>query len=558
MSRSTHTHAPLWLALRFPQVALDLLQKNDPQQALVIIEGKRIYQACQYAQALGIHSGMSLQSALLLSQSSDHLDASSADLAQTSASSQPQLLIRERCQQQEQRHMQQLAQWAYQFTPYVSYWQSSHSLLLELGSCLKLFGGLPKLLNVIQQPLLNRQLQVRPSLAHTPKAAWLLGWQPNAMHWHHEWLDNEEAFCSSPASAVTSKTNDKDPSITKAEVESESELLVDESIASLTAQDFVQALKKLSLAKLPEQPPFTKKLLQQWQNVGLHSFGELVNLPRTSIAKRYGKSCLKQLDQIIGLEIDLQTYITPSADFLAERHYLSGLESVAMLERPTMELLTEFQQFLRHQQLQTEGFCWRFFHFNKQHSQVTIELSSAHTQADIFFQLTQLQLHQHHIDSPIETVRLHSDKLLKAKMQSQTLFNECGQQSDSDAQILIDTLATRMGKNRLYRLQLLDDHLPECRQGFSHEFKASAIAQIENPLNTDDQHLPMWLLASPIALRQSQRRAMTLLSSAYRIDSHWWRQRQQRDYFVARDTQGHHWIYFDHGQKRWFLHGHYG
>lgn len=522
--KESHAKPPLWLALRFPCIALDLLQKCAVPQALVIIEGNRIFQACDQAQALGIRPGMSVQTALLLSQSDDQ--PAPVDESKNLSPRQPQLLIRERNPEHEQRHMQQLAQWAYQFTPYVSHWQESDSLLLELGSCLALFGGLTQLLNNIEQQLLSRQLQVYSSFAHTPQAAWLLGWQPELVAWQKTELGS------------LSDKNEID--------------------AVLIEQRTHQALKKLDLTQLPEQPPFTQKRLQQWQNIGLKSFGELLNLPRTSVAKRYGKSCLRQFDQIVGREIDLQSYISPRDDFLAERHYLSGLETVDMLEQPAQALLFEFQQFLRHQQLQSEGFSWRFFHFDKKHSEIEIELSAAHSQAHIFFELTRIQLHQHRIDSPIETVCLHSNKLVSASMRSQTLFNDCGQQSNSDANLLLDTLTTRMGKDRLCRLQSLDDHLPECRQGLDPVFKKPTDSTQRSTIKAADLHLPLWLLPNPIPLRQSQQQAMTRLSSRYRIDSHWWQQRQQRDYFLAHDRQGHHWIYFDHRQKRWFLHGHYG
>ncbi len=521
----------IWLALRFPQVALDVFKQCDPQQPLVITEGKAVFQACDQAQRLGILPGMSVQTALLLSQTGENKTQSAQgdqSLAsnQTLLSKPAPLLIRERCQSQEQNQMQQLAQWAYQFTPYVSHWSQQDSLLLELGSCLALFGGLTRLLSQIEQQLLTKQWRFQSSIAHTPQAAWLLSWQPHLIDWQAQWIETQ--------------TN------------------VHIIETSRFKQRVLQSLDAMSLSQLPEQAPFTQKRLQQWQNIGLKEFGQLIDLPRASIAKRYGKSCLQTIDQILGRETDLQTYIQPSGGFFAQRHYLNGLESVDMLELPMQELLVEFQQFLRHQQLQAEGFSWRFFHFDKHDSHIDIELSSAHSQTDIFLQLTRLQLHKHRIDSPIESISLLSDKLFRAKMQSQALFSECGQQSHTDGYQLIDILSTRLGKKRLYRLQSLNDHLPEYRQGVSHEFNIQPTPENKANINLADQQLPMWLLPSPIPLRQSQRQAMTRLSNAYRIDSHWWHQRQQRDYFLAHDPQGHHWIYFDHQQKRWFLHGHYG
>ncbi len=600
MARVTQSHSPLWLALRFPQVSLDLLQKKDPAQPLVIIDGNRVFQACVKAQALGIQIGMSLHTALLLAQSHEssvnkrHSTSSRShrdDPQRTPANdgidvptSTPSLLIRERCQQKELRHMQQLAQWAYQFTPYVSHWVEQYSLLMELGSCLQLFGGFPRLLNQIHQPLQQRHLHICTGLGHTPKAAWLLSWQVNTQQWSSEWLKHHQGVIADfpqtdfdQAHTQTHQCQDSNTQLSgkKSEKGDGSRYQPQpNAVAKKTAEvpfkpiEIERALNQLSLNQLPNFSPFTDKRREQWRNVGLTTLGDLMNLPRTSIAKRYGKSCLIQLDQIYGTLEDLQAYILPQEEFVAERHYLSGLESVAMLEQPTLELLTEFQHFLRRQQLHSDGFHWRFFHFNKRHSSISIELSAAHSQADIFFKLTQLQLHQHSIDSPIETIRLHSDRLLKARLHSQALFNEHGTHNDDDAHTLIDTLVTRMGRDRLYQIQLLDDHLPECRQGLNpitpsqltatkkmHE-KTPHIGPTECSL--EDAHLPLWLLPTPQPLNHFQRQAMNLLSSAYRIDSHWWQQRQQRDYFIAHDTQGHHWIYFDHQQKRWFLHGHYG
>lgn len=618
MTRATQSHSPLWLALRFPQVSLDLLKKTDPSQPLVIVDGNRVFQACASAQALGVQVGMSLHTALLLAQShppsyqptneqghthnARHTPAN--DGVDTSSSTQA-LLIRERCQQKELRHMQQLAQWAYQFTPYVSHWVEDCSLLLELGSCLQLFGGFPHLLQKIHQPLQQRDLHICTGLGHTPKAAWLLSWQANAQQWPSEWLEKHQRVITDFRSADSNQTPtprhppkehgcqeaidsglDHHSQVSEQDSQSqisermckksggiESHTLPKRKAKETTAApfkpiDIEQALNQLSLSQLPSFPPFTDKRQEQWRNIGLTTLGELRNLPRASIAKRYSKSCLAQLDQIYGTLEDLQTYILPQKEFIAERHYLSGLESVAMLEQPTLELLTEFQHFLRNQQLHSEGFHWRFFHFNKTHSSIAIELSAAHSQVDIFFKLTQLQLHQHQINSPIETIRLHSDRLLKAKLRSQALFNEHGTHNNDDAHTLIDTLVTRMGKNRLYQVQLLDDHLPECRQGLNPvtPSRLKPTHKVGEPIQPreltksaqEDSHLPLWLLPTPQRLNHFQRQAMSLLSSAYRIDSHWWQQRQQRDYFIAHDSQGHHWIYFDHQQKSWFLHGHYG
>lgn len=66
----------------------------------------------------------------------------------------------------------QLACWAGQFTPRVSL--AENALLLEIGGCLRLFGGLDALCTQVTQGLAEQGMEVRIAVAATPQAAlWL-------------------------------------------------------------------------------------------------------------------------------------------------------------------------------------------------------------------------------------------------------------------------------------------------------------------------------------------------------------------------------------------------
>lgn len=545
----THTSSSneLWLSLRFPQLSLDLLQQTESQgqnqlldQPTVIAKNSKVYLACDKAHALGISPGTSIHTALLLCEPNcdpsgeGQLNADPVGISKTNptrtnpskinpAHSQTSLLIRPYSEEKNHNALQQLAQQAYEFTPYVSLWETQQSLLLELSSCLSLFGGLENLLEKIRRQLQARAINTVASLAHTPRASWLLGWYPQGNLLDRDWQ-------------LTS------------------------SIESNAKEVFLGHLQKITLAELPELSPFSEKLLRQLHNIGLKTLGELFALPRNSISRRYGQECLKQLDQIRGTAPDLQAYIEPAERFFAERHYLSGLETSAMVQQPVNELLLEFQQFLKRHQFQAESFHWRFFHFDKSHSTIHVELSSGHTWASIFEELTLLQLAKHQIQSPIETVALHSDSLSRIALHNKPLFAECGNHSAgiAEAGTLYDTLKSRMGQQAIYQLQACNEHLPEYRQSLIQPLSRSPRSQTQVTSTALDKYLPLWLLPMAQPLSQNRRKRMTLLSSAHRIDSHWWQRRQQRDYFVAEDIEGRHWVYFDHTQKRWFIQGHYG
>lgn len=510
----------LWLSLRFPQLSLDLLlQQRVPRQALVIAKNSEVYQACDKARALGINPGTSIHTALLLSEThSDQPDP---------AHQQAPLLIRRYCENQQRKALQQLAQMAYDFTPSVSLWQEQQSLLLELSGCLSLFGGLEQLLQKIRSELCNRRITAVASLAHSPRASWLLGWSKKDNLLNRDW---------------------------------QLQPLMQGNISA----ECLAHLQQMTLAELPRCPPFEQKRLRQWQAVGLKTLGDLFGLPRSSVARRYGEDCLRQLDKIRGAVPDLQAFIAPREDFFAERHFLAGLETHDMLRQPMQELLREFQQFLQRHQFQAESLDWRFCHFDKSRSHIAVELSNGNTRAHIFEELTQLQLAQHRIQSPIESVALYSGHLSRVQLHNRPLFSELGNHAAATAEAsgLYDTLKSRLGQRGILQLQGCDEHLPEKRQLLTEplaqpaELGAFQAAGISHSAALD-KYLPLWLLSSPQPLSHQRRKNMTLLSSAHRIDSHWWQQRQQRDYFIAIDHAGRHWIYFDHVDKRWFIQGHY-
>lgn len=524
MSPVTRTsNTELWLSLRFTQLALDLLRQKEQlpeHQPIVIAKNSTVYQACETARSYGVDKGTSIHTALLLCEADTNNHESS-------------LIIHDYDAAKNHQALKQLAEQLYEFTPYVSLWQAQQSLLLELSQCLSLFGGLKSLLEKIHQKLQSQQLKLVASLAHTPRASWLLGWNK-----HTNLLDRNWQLGTGASKGPINHLNSNEDATDIREIS-------------------VYRLRQIDLIDLPEHPPFNAKLLGKLKDIGVHTLGDFFDLPNHSIAKRYGEDCLRQLHQITGTVSDLQVYIRPVAEFFAERHFLHGLETSAMLQAPMFELMQEFQQFLTLHQFCAESFSWHFYHFDKSHSQLTIELSCGHTRAEVFEQLTLLQLAKHKIQAPIETLALRSGGLCHSTQHNHSLFSEHGNHSfeQTQAGMLYDTLKARLGQNAIYQLQHCDEHLPELRQAFTEPS-----TRLQNPKNgnhTLDKQLPLWLLSSPQLLSHNRRKRMTLQSSAHRIDSHWWQQHQQRDYFIANDNDGRHWIYFDHRCRCWFIHGHY-
>src|SRR5690606_3788396 len=108
-----------------------------------------------------------------------------------------------------------------------------------------------------------------------------------------------------------------------------------------------------------------------------------------------------------------------------------------------------------------------------------------------------------------------------------------------DYRQLLDRLVTRLGDKGLDTMSLAGEHLPEYRQRL-HNLSGENIDQLEAPPSTpaptaeQEALLPLWLTeeALPIAAPDNQSGPLRLVYGPQRIDSHWWQNRSQRDYFI--------------------------
>jgi len=484
-----------WLCLRFPLLALDICQRGLPPSDSADTP-------------LAITDKQHIFQVSAAAQNKGVQEGMSLNSAWALS---PSLNTVERQPLREQRAITYLANWAYQFTPAVSV--GDHNVLfLEVGGSLRLFKGWEPLRAQINDDLERLGFHYQLGFAHTPKAAELLPYNAES--------SDEPERC-------------------------------------------LQALGTLPLTQLVASEHLSKNVLQKLQRVGIASLGELLDLPRASIGKRFGKTLLVFLQQLCGERPDPRPHLQLRPEFDSELHFLSGLSSFDMIRLPITQLLQELQQFLIQRQLSCRGFRWRFFHFDRQASVLDIELSRPQQRWDSFFKLSELKLEQINLDSAIESVQLYTDKLVTVEAESQSLFKELSNTALQDTNFLIDKLTSRLGPERLYRLQIQDENLPELQQSKT-QASVTPPRQTQPPATKPNNPPPLWLCepAQAIGLRQQSlyyQGPLELISAPKRFDSHWWQQRQQRDYFIARHAQGsHYWVYFDRGCRRWFLHGIYG
>ena len=533
----------LWLCVRFPLLPLEVFSADGARpltsRAAVVMHRHRVLLGNTLATAAGVKPGLTLATAQALC----------AELA-----------VFDRDSHQEAHLLKTLAYGCYRFTPSITLgWpvylpRESGYLLLEIGGCLKLFKGLPRLLRLIGEAMTEQGHEHTLGLAPTPKAAILLS---------HAGAD--PLACFHPDTGGVSD-----------------------------ADAFRQSLHALPLARLD----CPDKLKNKFLSTGFHKLGDLLVLPGPALGKRYGRDFLKYLKQLTGELSDPQKNLALPPQFASTLDFNDAISSAEMLAFPMKRLLLALSGYLHGRQLHCQQIRWRMGlapvgGLGATSTDMRLSFSRPHNQLAHFLSLSRLQLEQQRLPGPVESLTLYAEQLMAADQKNTDLFGGLGADNadrHDDLLMVLDKLRTRLGENSVYGLNTVDSHIPEqawaiapldkqnkkqkttsvsaknksfSKNKLSPENKLAPENKknlaIEEPGHTPAR--PRWLLAEPepVQIHHQQlywQGPLELLRGPERIEGNWWQQAICRDYFIARHDSGAlYWLYQDRLNKRWFIHG---
>jgi protein ImuB len=492
-----------WLCLHFPRLPLEVFAAPDnlheaAARPLAIIEQQCVVGANQMAVERGLEFGMALNTAHALC----------ADL-----------LALERQPQREWDMLQQLAHWVYGLTPEVAL-AADNSLLLEIGACRRLYGGIAPLLDIIRRGLHERGHAVVIGLAHTRKAAWLLARREHP-----------------PA-------------------------LADDRLEPETVRHQLDALPIELLA-------IERAISSVLGKMGIHTLGELAALPLAALGKRFGAGFIRYLQQVLGTHPDPQPPFVPLSKFQAGLSFIDGIHNRQALLFPMRRLLQTLGDYLHARQLLCTALHWELHDAHAPQATMTIELMRAEKTPGAnrlrnLLELSELKLQNLPLREAVYTLILRSAEFLPAQPANPQLFaaddflhadGACANPLDA----LIDKLRARLGATALDRLSYRALHWPEAasvQRSIDTAETTTCSTEIPLPLR------PLWLLPAPQPLHEHDQKlfwhsALDILRGPERIDNHWWEQTPAaRDYYIARAADGRRcWIFRDTGSGHWFAHG---
>ncbi|MGB0864860.1 MAG: Y-family DNA polymerase [Granulosicoccaceae bacterium] len=415
----------------------------------------------------------------------------------TAMALQPDLQLQAYDEQREHELLQQLALWAYRFSSQLSLTPPA-ALLLEVGASLRLFGGLPALREQLQQGLEEIGYRHRLGVAPTPLAARLM-----ARLRGPDLLDRtalEVALNEAPIDA----------------------LLLDE------------------------------KTRQSLRQAGLRSTGQLLQLPRDALARRFGPSCCDTLDRLRGLADDPQPPFQPPERFEQRLELLQEVENTASLVFPLRRLIETLAAQLIARDCGVKQIALELQHPRLEPTRLPVRLLEPSGDATRLLRVARQQLEQLQLPEPVRALQLSADELLSVVRDGADLFDKSGAGHRGHREVL-EQIAARLGEQRVFQLGLRDDHRPECA---GQEFP---LGQNSNATKVPIVTLPrpLWLLPEPRPAPHNLR----LESGPERLESGWWEEPDvRRDYYTARDAQGlRYWVFERRGQPGvFYLHGYFG
>ncbi len=407
------------------------------------------------------------------------------------------------------------------FSPLVGLEEGTHpeSLLCDVTGCTHLWGGEERFLWAVRDYWAGRNYFIRLALAGTLGAAWAL------------------------ARAATATV-----------------VPVGEEAAALSGLPV--ELLRLSSA-----------VLERLSALGLGTIGDVLRLPRETLAGRFDSILTRRLDEALGLRPEL---------FAAER-LREPLTAIRECDEPLDDRLTVAH--LCRQMLRTllsgadhpgAGLQELEGELRTESGVVGLEIRLVEPSRDEghLAQLVELQLERCIWPGGVVAVRWTVLRLGRMPRVQGNWLAE-GAEADTSRQLaaLVDRLGSRLGNSAVLRAEVLPDAQPERAVRLSPWTEAGPVKAEDDSLPPEQLRCrPFRLLADPRPIAvvsivpdgppirvtwEKQDYRVVRSWGPERIATGWWRSRDvERDYYRAEWEDGAHaWVFRDRRDGRWFLHG---
>ena len=410
---------PCWLAIHLPHLALDLHTRGQKDRETAIAVSatadrrERIIDCNPAALNGGARPGMPVTAARAILN---------------------ELCIVERDTASEQRALERLAAWCYQYSSQVCIPGDRTGLLLEAGASRRLFGKPERLARRLQGELGQLGYHAAAGSAPTPESAWLAA---------------------------------------------------REGLHIGAGGQLRQELGLLPLDRLH----LDAARIQAMERMGFRQLRDLLRLPRKALTRRFGPDLPDYLDRLLGVCPDPRKFYQPPENFSSRLDLPAEIHACQALLFPLKRLLGELCGVLRGGDSAVQSLQVTLGH--EDHADSTLELGLQAPTQEIERLMTVLRerLERLRLPQAVREIRMEAPRLLKFSAGQGALFHDTPAEQQQDIEQLTERLQARLGRQAVSGISGVEDHRPE------YSWRPRALNEPAEcfPL----PHRPAWLLPKP-------------------------------------------------------------
>ncbi|WP_430459893.1 Y-family DNA polymerase [Thalassolituus sp. LLYu03] len=320
-------------------------------------------------------------------------------------------------------------------------------------------------------------------------------------------------------------------------------------------------LQPLTLAQLHQGRLLNADELAQLQRLGIQRLSDLLRLPHSGLASRFGTGLSLRLQRLSGQQAHPLPAFQPAEYFQQQAQFIREVEHANGLLFPLQRLLQRLAEFLQRRQLSTRCLYLHLTHRGQPATDWSVRFAHGEYRQPELVYLCRYFLEKQTLRAPVQTLILQVREFSERNRQQKTLLTgpeQCAafaQQHNhndhqhSDSQQLLNRLGSRLLPHQLLQLRARPDPRPE-QAARLVPCDSDSVRQPQPALRPDLGQRPLWLLAEPLPCPPPEH----IVSGPERLCSGWWDdQPLRRDYYRAR--QGAQLVWLFHSDGQWFIHG---
>ena len=413
--------------------------------------------------------------------------------------------------------LKRLAEWCIRFTPVVAI-DSPDGLFFDASGCTHLWGGDDAYVSDITKKLNARGYHVRVAMADTPGIAW----------------------------AVARYGKDS--------------LIIPEG-------RHIEALLPLP----PEALRLESESVERLHKLGLHQVKQFINMPRSSLRRRFGQHFLMRLDTAVGQQMEMIHPVVPVEPYQERLLCLEPIITLTGIEIALKELLASLCHRLQQEQKGMRSAIFKCYRVDGKILQVEIVTSMPSFHVNHIFKLFELKLQTLEPELGFELFVIVAPKVEDYFPLQEKMWEDTSGLGDARLAELMDRLASRVGVKSIHR------YLPDEHYWPERSIKlASSLDEKAESIWRTDKLRPLLLFKDPepvevtapipdyppmLFIHKGKRHNVVKADGPERIEQEWWiHDGQHRDYYRVEDEDGNRYWVFRLGHYhdktfQWFIHG---